>query len=281
MKNVIRLTESDLHRIIKESVGRVLNEAIKEDGQMTYKGQIFSYKGDFDARQRKAWLAWRKRIDDAEARERGEEVPEPVKPKKTRKPKTTDDAIGEDQASPRGLAANVRKLVSDQALTSVKGFIRHGEKEFGPNATRTLVNMFRKVAGEDLFVKYNIIYNNISQTCSEIESWGRNNEYAVYERASKLANLLRDLNDALFELSEVYTKLVEGNKIVSVFGSNANVIMGSGNALGLKSLIFAKGASAFSKVSNLLLTNADKLDEISKNGRDAFDYDPNDLRKKG
>jgi hypothetical protein len=92
---------------------------------------------------------------------------------------------------------------------------------------------------------------------------------------------LRDLNDALFELSEAYTKLVEGNKIVSVFGDNANIIMGSGNSLGLKSLIFARGASAFSKVSNMLLTNADKLDGISKNGRDAFDYDPNDLRKKG
>lgn len=281
MKSVIRLTEADLHRIIKESVGRILNEAIEEDGQMHYKGQIFTYKGDFDARQRKAWMAWRKRIDDAEARERGEEVPEPVKPKKTRKPKNVDDAIGEDQASPKGLAANVRKLVSDPALTSVKGFIRHGERQFGPNAIRTLVNMFKKVAGEDLFVKYNGIYNNIAQTCSEIESWGRNNEHAVYERAGKLANLLRDLNDALLELSEAYTNLVQGNKIVSVFGNNANIIMGNGNSLGLKSLIFAKNAKAFSKVSNLLLTNANKLDEISKNGRDALDYDPNDLRKKG
>lgn len=277
MKNVIRLTESDLHRIIKESVGRVLNEATRQ----FYKGRVFDYKGDDNREFKRLFKKFKAQVDAAEAAERGETLPQAEKPKRKRKPKTTDDAIGEDQASPRGLAANVRKLVSDQALASVKGFIRHGEREFGPNATRTLVNMFRKVAGEDLFVKYNIIYNNISQTCSEIESWGRNNEYAVYERASKLANLLRDLNDALFELSEAYTKLVEGNKIVSVFGDNANIIMGSGNSLGLKSLIFARGASAFSKVSNLLLTNADKLDSISKNGRDAFDYDPNDLRKKG
>lgn len=280
MRQLIRLTESDIHRIVKESVRKALRE-INEDGIMTYKGQIFKYKGDYDAKQKKAYLGWRKAIDDAEARERGEEVPEPVKPKRTRKSKTVDDAIGEDQASPKGLAANVKKLVSDTALASVKGFIRHGERQFGPNAIRTLINMFKKVAGEDLFVKYNTIYNNISQTISEIESWGRRNEYAVYERASKLADLLRDLNDVLLELSNTYNTLVQNNKINSVFGKDANVIMGNGNSLGLKSLIFAKNAKAFSSVSNMLLTNADKLDEISKNGRNPFDYDPNDLRKKG
>jgi len=280
MRQLIRLTESDLHRIVKESVRKALRE-INEDGTMTYKGQIFKYKGDYDAKQKKAYLGWRKAIDDAEARERGEEVPEPVKPKRTIKSKTVDDAIGEDQASPKGLAANVKKLVYDTALASVKGFIRNGERQFGPNAIRTLINMFKKEAGEDLFVKYNTIYNDISQTISEIESWGRKNEYAVYERASKLADLLRDLNDVLLELSNTCKTLVQNNKINSVFGKDANVIMGNGNSLGLKSLIFAKNAKAFSSVSNMLLTNADKLDEISKNGRNPFDYDPNDLRKRG
>ena len=276
MKNVIRLTESDLHRIIKESVEIILKEGEDSPLMVMIDGTLRKFRNS------KEYKDYLKKLNAQKAKAQAiANGQEPPKVKRPRKPKNADDAIGEDQASPRGLAANVRKLVSDQTLASVKGFIRHGERQFGPNAIRTLVNMFKKVAGEDLFVKYNSIYNNISQTCSEIESWGRNNEYAVYERASKLANLLRDLNDTLLELSEAYTKLVQGNKIVSVFGNNANIIMGNGNSLGLKSLIFAKGAKAFSKVSNLLLTNADKLDEISKNGRDAFDYDPNDLRKKG
>ena len=35
-KNIIRLTESDLHRIIKESVNKVLKEAINELDPRTY-----------------------------------------------------------------------------------------------------------------------------------------------------------------------------------------------------------------------------------------------------
>lgn len=282
MKNIIRLTESDLHKIIKESVVKILNEDVNEDGTMTHKGQIFQYKGDFDAKQRKAWLAWRKQIDDAEARARGEEVPEPEKPKRTRKPKSADDAIGEDQASPKALALNVKKLVSDQALISVKGFISNGERQFGPNAIKTLVNIFKKEAGgKDLFVVFNRIYTAITETIEEIENWGRKNEYAVYERASKLANLLRDMDEILDEMSKVYNSLVNKKVIERIFGNNANVIMGNGHSLGLRSLIFAKSSVALAKVTGNLLYNASKLDEISKNGRNPFDYDPNNLRKKG
>lgn len=271
MRNIIRITESDLHSIISESVRKIIKEGMAEDGKMTYKGQVFQYKGDFDNATRKRWMAWRKQIDDAEAREMGMEAPEPEKPKSNKKQQK--EVMGDGQASPKALALNVKKLVSDPALISVKGFIKHGERQFGPNAIRILINMFKKVAGEDLFVKYNIIYTGITQTVSEIESWGKRNEYAVYERASKLANLLRDLNDVLLELSNAYISLIQSNKINNVFGKDANVIIGNGNSLGLKSLIFAKNAKAFSKVSNLLLANANKLEEIANNGRDPFDYE--------
>ncbi len=260
-----KLTESKLDKIIRESVKYVINEG--NDVFITINGKPYT---------KKEFMAYKKQQARDAAIKRGED---PDKPKKS--PKKQQETMGDDQASPKGLAANVKKLVLDQRLVSVRGFITNGERQFGPNAVRTLVNMFKGAAnGKDLFAIYNRIYTGITQTINEIETWGRKNESAVYERASKLANLLRDMSDILDEMSEAYIRLVDGKKIERVFGSNANVIMGNGHSLGLKSLIFAKGSVPLAKVTGNLLFNASKLDDISNNGRDPFDYDPNVGRRR-
>lgn len=280
MRQRIRLTEGDLHSIIKESVRKIIKEAMAEDGKMAYKNQIFQYKGDFDNTVRKRWMAWRKAIDDAEARERGEEVPEPKKtPKKVKGGKKEE--IVNDQASPRTLAQNVKKLLYDKSLVSVKGFKDNGERQFGPKPLATLVNLFKKEAGEDLFIKFNMIYTGITEAASEIETWGKRNEHAVYERARKISMWLRDMDEILERMGETYQNLMSKGKIVSAFGNNANIIIGNGHSLGISSLIFAKGGAELSKVTGNLLYIANKLEEIANNGRDPLEYDPNDLRKKG
>jgi hypothetical protein len=279
MKKIVRLTENDLHRIINESVKRVLKEAINEDGKFFYKGQVFQYKGEYDARVKRAFLKWKKQIDDAEARARGEEIPEEIPPKKIKGGKKEE--IVNDQASPRALAQNVKKLLYDKSLASVKGFKDNGERQFGPKPLATLVNLFKKEAGEDLFIKFNMIYTGITEAASEIETWGKRNEHAVYERARKISMWLRDMDEILERMGETYQSLMNKGKIVSAFGNNANIIIGNGHSLGISSLIFAKGGTELSKVTGNLLYIANKLEEIANNGRDPLEYDPNDLRKRG
>lgn len=255
---LIRLTESDLHNIIRESVRRVIEEA--EEIFITVNGVPMT---------KKQWLKYKKE------KEKKMGIVPPKKPKKE------EEGMGEEQASPRALAVNVKKLVTDTSLISIKGFINNGERQFGPNAIRMLVNLFEKEAGQNLFVRYNMIYTGITETISEIENWGKRNEHAVYDRALKLANLLRDLVDILNELSNTYKTLSDGDKFNKAFGKNANVIMGNGHSLGLRSLIFAKSAKVFSRVTSSLLMNANKLEAISENGRDPFDYDPNHPGRRG
>jgi hypothetical protein len=325
MKNIIRLTESDLHRIIKESVRRLVNESgqitykgkkfgykgelnaskrkkyldwrksvdndkkrtdesinedVNEDGTMTHKGQIFQYKGDFDAKQRKAWLAWRKQIDDAEARARGEEVPEPEKPKRTRKTKSVDDGLGEEQASPKALALNVKNLIYDKALKSIFVFFTHGEVSYGPKIMQRIVLIYQKVAKKNLFVAYNSLYRNIEKTIEEIESWGRKNEHAVYERAMKLSYYLRDLGEVLSEFNSATKELSDNGTLASLGNVPALTSRGNGRELGLLNLVFVK-QSNLRKTLQKLYSTADSLEEISKNGRNPFDYDPNNLRRRG
>lgn len=275
MKRVIKLKESDLRAIINNSVKSVLKEAFDFD----FQGQHYHFK---DGDEKKGQALYKKLVAQfkrEQAIARGEQPPE----EPTKKPgKKKKEGMGDEQASPKALAANVKKLVSDQALISVKGFISNGERQFGPNAIKTLVNIFKKEANDrDLFVIYNSIYRNIETTIDEIENWGRKDEYAVYERASKLAYLLRDMDEVLEEMARVYRALVDNKVIERTFGNSANVIMGNGHSLGLRSLIFAKGTMPLTKVTGNLLYNASKLEEIAKNGRDPFDYDPNNLRKRG
>lgn len=265
--------DESIDRAVSESIRKVLNE----DTVFTLYGQTYRFK---DGEERKAAQFKKKLIDQhkrEEAIARGEEPPKPPKP--TRKPKP--EAIGDEQASPKALAANIKNLLYDKSLASVKGFKDNGERQFGPNAIKMLVNLFSKEAGEDLFVKFNIIYTGITSTIEEIESWGRKNEYAVYERARKLAYLLQDMDEVLEKMGETYQTLMNNKSIIKAFGNNANVIIGNGHSLGLSSLIFAKGGSELSKVTGNLLFNANKLMDIADSGRDAFDYDPSNLRRRG
>lgn len=270
MKTTIRLTERELKKIINESVKRIL----KEDVQFELYGQHYNIKGaDAD---KKAKALMKKLIAQRKA-ERGEKV---APPKKREKPK--EEVIGDEQASPKALAANVKKLVTDTALISVKGFIDHSQRQFGINPTNTVLNVFKKEAGgTDLFFKYNGIYRNILATVDEIENWGRKNEYAVYERVRKLGYLLEDMSDVLDEMGRVYENLIQKKVFIRVLGDKANVIYGNGHSLGLRSLIFAKGGVALSKLTGTLLSIANKLITISDNGRDPLDYDTHRFARRG
>jgi hypothetical protein len=271
MNTTIRLTERELKKIINESVKRIL----KEDVQFELYGQHYNIKGP-DA-DKKAKALMKKLITQRKA-ERGEKVAPP--PKKRQKPK--EEVIGDEQSSPKALAANVKNLVTDTALISVKGFIDHSQRQFGINPTNIVLNVFKKEAGgTDLFVKYNGIYRNILATVDEIVSWGRKNEYAVYERVRKLAYLLQDMSDVLDEMGRVYNNLVQKKVFNRVLGNDANIIYGNGHSLGLRSLIFAKGGIALSKLTGTLLSIANKLMTISDNGRDPLDYETHRFARRG
>lgn len=299
MRNIIRLTEGDLHSIIKESVRKIIKEAMTEDGKMTYKNQIFQYKGDFDNTVRKRWMAWRKAIDDAEARERGEEVPEPEKPKRTRRSKTEDDSIGTEQASPKALALNVKNLIYDKALKTIYVFVWHGDISFKKEQIKRIHALYTgenlKNGREDPLNKFNLIYRDIERRIKDIENWGSKNEHAVYNKVYELAYLLEDLNDVLVTLCKITVNLKQKGKFeefknitdpqtgkVIGIDNRPAVLYGRGGnrEYGLLGLAFAS-PQALDKIQGEILSTANMLKDISKNGRDAFDYDPNDLRKKG
>lgn len=267
MKKAIRLTENDLRIIIKESVKKVLNE----DGTMFYKGQVFKYKGDFDAKQKKAWLAWKKTIDDAEARERGEEVKAPVKKKRATKSKT-DDAMVEGEASPRALALNVKNLIYDKSLKSIYVFFTHGSISFGNNAMKKISALYNNNVEKNLFFSYNELYRCIEKTISEIESWGRKNEHAVYDRARKLSFYLRDMGEVLGLLSSKTDELRNNGTFKSLGDIPVLVGRGNGRELGLLNLPFAKQTS-LRKVQQRLYSSAESLEQIADAGRNPFDYD--------
>lgn len=266
---VNKLKQNKLQKLISESVRRTLAEAT----DFTLYGQHFHFEGPNSDKQAKAMM---KKLIRQHKIENGEKVPE--EPKKRKKKKT--ETMTDSQASPKGLAQNVKKMVTDVALKSIKGFIDHSKRQFGANATETLLNIFKKEAGgRNLFMIYNGIYNDITVTISEIENWGKKDEYAVYERARKLGKLLENMVDVLEEMGEVYTNLVQKRTISRTFGNEANVIMGNGHSLGVRSLVFAKGNIALGKLTGTLLSIANKLAMIADNGRDPLDYDVDNLRE--
>lgn len=273
MKKIIRLTESDLHRIINESIKEILKE---EDSplKVMIDGEIIPFK---NAREYKKYMERRKARQEREAAlARGEEPPQP---KKTRK--KPQEKIADNQASPKALAVNVKNLIYDKALNSIKVFISHGERSYGKPTMDRLAALYEKVAGENLFIKYNSTYREIEATVSDIISWGRKNEHAVYDRAFKLGNLLRDLGDILGRLCNATYDLKRGGAFNTFSGSAIITGRGNGRELGLKDLIFMGRAENLYKTQKALNDSADMLTNISKNGRDAFEYDPNNLRKRG
>jgi len=297
MRNIIRLTESDFHRIINESVRKIIKEAMTEDGTMTYKNQVFQYKGDFDNATRKRWMAWRKRIDDAEARERGEEVPEPEKPKRGKKQQK--ETMSDDQASPKALAANVKNLIYDKALKTVFVFVWHGDVSFKKEQINRIHALYTgeniKNGREDPLNKFNTIYRDIERRVNDIENWGSKNEHAVYNKVYELAYLLEDLNNVLVTLCKITINLKQKGKFeefkkvidpqtkqVIGIDNRPAVLYGRGGnrEYGLLGLVFASPQN-LDKLQTEILNNIRILKDISKNGRDAFEYDPNDLRKKG
>ena len=261
MRHTIRLNESELMGIIAESVRKVL----AEDIQFSMYGQHYHLKGPDSEKKAKALM---KKLRMQHKIENGEKIVEPKKRKKKA------EAMGEDQASPKALAANVKKMVSDTSLKSIKGFIDHGQRQFSQKDVNDVVEMFKSEAGgANLFVRYNSVYRDIMMTVDEIESWGRKDEYAVYERARKLGDLLNKLVNILEAMGSVYVSLVQKRAIQRRFGDMANVIRGNGHSLGLNDMAFAKGNVFLSKLTGTLLSVSNMLYTISDNGRDPFDYD--------
>ena len=58
MKQIIRLTESDIHRIVKESVGKILKESSWADGQEMTQAYHITTVGAEDSNQEEADFAY-------------------------------------------------------------------------------------------------------------------------------------------------------------------------------------------------------------------------------
>ena len=293
MRQLIRLTESDLHRIIKESVKRVLNEATIK----YYKGRVFKYTGDDNREFKKLFAKFKAQVDAADAAERGEQLPQQQKPKRTRK--KPQEAITTEQASPKALAANVKKLIYDKALKTIFVFVWHGDVSFKKEQINRIHALYTgeniKNGREDPLNKFNTIYRDIERRVNDIENWGSKNEHAVYNKVFELSYLLEDLNEVLTTLCkdtitlkqqgkfEEFKNVIdpETGEIIGVDDRPAVLYGRGGNReYGLLGLAFASPKS-LDKVQTEIYKNIEVLRNISKNGRNPFDYDPENLRKKG
>jgi hypothetical protein len=273
MKQLIRLTESDLHRIIKESIKSILYE----DTRITYKGRVFDYKGDDNKEFKKLFAKFKTQVDAADAAERGETLPEPQKQKRQRKKKQEQIA---SETSPKTLALGVKNLIYDKTLNSVYVFGTHGVRSFGAEKVDKLFEIYSEKTDGNLFYQYDVVYGEIVNTVNEIENWGRKNEHAVYERAHKLAELLENLKNILLNLRNTTESIKQEGGFAEIANTPILVGRGNGRELGVFNLIFAARAEKFSKIIQMLIKNAKLLYKISDNGRNPFDYDPDDLRNR-
>jgi hypothetical protein len=290
MRQLIRLTESDLHRIIKESIKSILYE----DTRITYKGRVFDYKGDDNKEFKKLFAKFKAQVDAADAAERGEQLPQQQKPKRTRK--KPQEAITTEQASPKALAANVKKLIYDKALKTIFVFVWHGDVSFKKEQINRIHALYTGLnKGENPLNKFNTIYRDIERRVDDIENWGNKNEHAVYNKVFELSYLLEDLNEVLTTLCkdtitlkqqgkfEEFKNVIdpETGEVIGVDDRPAVLYGRGGNReYGLLGLAFASPKS-LDKVQTEIYKNIEVLRNISKNGRNPFDYDPENLRKKG
>lgn len=267
MNRQISLTEGELKQIVKEAAIKVIREyseriITEEDSaiKVMIDGTLMTFK---NSKEYKKFIEKRKQEKSG------------VVAKKPKKRKVAKTGIG-SQADPRTLAKNIADIIYDKALKSIKTFIMHSERSFGSKAVQALVNLYKSKAGTNLFNDYNVKYNEINSFVNDIQNWGANDEHAVYERCSRLSNSLRDLCDILSSLANVTQELKSTNKLQTMFGNGTrNILVGSGDGreLGLYGLAFAKNAKVLAKILQKLGEMANLLEEVSKNGRDPFDYE--------
>ena len=282
MIRIIRLTESDLHRIVKESVRAVLIEA-RDEIYITINGVPMT---------KKQYLAYKKQKERETADKKGEDPNKIKKP-----PKKPQETIGEGQASPKALAANVKKLIYSKELRTIFVFVWHGDVSFKKEQVNRIHGLYQGLnKGTDPLNKFNIIYRDIEQRVNDIETWGRKNEHAVYNKVFEIAYLLEDLNNILVTLCKNTITLKQQGKFDDIidiktidpetkeiveFDERPPVLYGRGGnrEYGLFGLVFAS-PNRLDKVQTKIFDIIKTLRSISKNGRDALEYDPNDLRKR-
>ena len=261
-KKLIRLTESDLHRIVKESIQRIINSELLREGEdspitTVIDGQQMTFK---NSREYKKFMQKRKEKQNAE--------------KGTKTPKKKKKETGEvyNQLSPKALAQSITNLLYDKTINSIAVFIYHGERSFG-RSFDALKSICLKINNENTFGDFLTTYNDIRRYASEIETWGKNDEHAVYERCERISNLIGKLCNIMVDISS-FTSTLKRNQNYIKYLPNTRILKGSGDGreLGLYDLITAKGKKLSILINNLR-EKATLLSQISQNGRNPLDYD--------
>lgn len=266
-KRLIRLTENDLHRIVFESVNRILENKLVNESEdspltVTIDGKPMTFK---NSKEYKKFMQKRK------AQKEAEKGIQPEK-KKVKREKTTDSELS-TELSPKALAESINNLMYDKTINSIAVFTHHGERSFGRNSFDALKNLCMRINNENSFNNFLIAYNDIRRYVSEIVSWGRNDEHAVYERCQRISNLIDDLCNAMVNISS-FTSTLKRNPQYTQALPSTRILTGSGNGreFGLYDLITAKGKK-LSIVINNLREKADMLSSIAQNGRNPLDYE--------
>ena len=248
------LSESELKDVINESVNILLEDIIYQ-----YKGKEYKFK---DKKELTKFINAQRGVNQSANNGK----------------KPSRNNVGKSgmasQSNPKELANGVKVLLYDKALKSVYTFITHGERSYGPEAMKKLRSLYINETKENLFSSFVSTYLDINRYVNDIEKWGINDEYAVYERASKISLLLTDLCEILADLSNATSSMKKRGLFDRVFANNNRVLIGSGNGreLGLFDLVFAKSAKVLNNLVIKLQEKANLLDEISKNGRNPLDY---------
>ena len=257
--------------IIDNVISDVIEEGLEDSPvQAIIDGKVMKFK---NPREAKKFLKKRQLEKERQkAIEKGKD-PSKVKVSGSKKPKVKQQGIA-SQSDPKSLAKEIRNFIYDKSLKSINVFVSHSERSYGPNVVRSLVNLYRENSESNLFNDFNMKYREINKFVDEIENWGSNNEYAVYERCSRLSNSIKDLCEILSNLANTTQMLKNSGKLEQFKTGERNVLVGStdGKELGLFNLIFAKGARVLGNFESKLYKIADLLSDISKNGRDPFDY---------
>lgn len=271
-KQIIRLTESDLHKIIKESVNTILEDIMIRDPRT---GLNRSFKTD---KEYKAFVA--KFLKQKAAEKEVSKASVGTKPK-TKKPapqKPVSNVVSNvvsNEMSPKAIANSIQKILFDKSLKSIYTFIMHGERSYGPNAMKALYNLYKlELNGRNPFIEFLSKYNEIKRYTGEIINWGSKDEYAVYERCRRLSSTLTDLVHILVDLNITTSNLKANGKLANTLGRDSRVLNGSenGKELGLLNLAF-RNAKSISKITDFLNSRADLLYNVGSNGRNPLDYD--------
>jgi len=259
MRQVIRLTERDLHRLIYNTVNKILNEGAMD--RLEKSSQMHTVM-----------------IDGVPTKLTDKQFKKYIKDKKAQQTETNTQQRRDvtlktgDELDPNQIHAKIDKLIKSAApLKSLFTFKHHSQRSYG-NIALEIMKPF-----EEEYRMFSIAYRKIDQSIKKIQEYGKKDEYGTYEEARKLSYNIEDMQVALINLCDAVR--AKRNQIKQAFG-NTPVYNGRPNKdnpnnnreLGFADQLFSKSPKIIDKAITNLYNAAQEIVKIADKGRNPLSY---------